>query len=317
MEATMQRAEEALTWTVLLARILRRKWWVLSGALAVMALGSVYALLSPSVYDATAVISPKQQQGGAGGSLLSQMGGLGGLIGGLGGANTGLERLQILVKSRDVVEAVVRDNNLMPELFPGLWDAQAKAWKTKRPEDAPTVREAVEQIRGTHLEVIVNPKLQTVDVRVFASNPELARRMAGYFVDELNKKIRDDVRSDAEVNKSYLEEQLASAVDPLLREKIQNMIASEIEKAMLVGSKSFEVLEKPVAPLSRLKPKRKQMVVMSFLLGLFASGFAAVVWEGLHGNGGGARRIAGIRAEKRGDREVEVLRAGDGGGRHG
>jgi LPS O-antigen subunit length determinant protein (WzzB/FepE family) len=129
------------------------------------------------------------------------------------------------------------------------------------------------------------------------------------FLEELNRKIRDEVYKDAEINRAFLEAQIVATHDPLIREKIQHMIAVEIEKAMLVGSKSFDVLEKPVVPLYRLRPKRKKIMVLSVILGFFLAGFGAVVWEGIPRRGpptggstpeakGSGRPSAGLSGDK-------------------
>jgi uncharacterized protein involved in exopolysaccharide biosynthesis len=210
------------------------------------------------------------------------MGGLGGLIGGQFGMNADLDKLEILVKNRDVVESVIRKHDLMPRLYPKLWDPVGKKWKGK-PEKAPQMRKAIESVRNSHLEVLVNPKKQVVTVKVFAPDSVLARDLVGYLLEGLNAKLRTDAMEDAEANRRFLEEQMVAAADPLIREKIQQLIAAEIEKSMLVGTRAFEILERPVVPMERLKPQRKKLVIMSLLLGLLLSSLCAIGWEGYFG----------------------------------
>jgi uncharacterized protein involved in exopolysaccharide biosynthesis len=61
------------------------------------------------------------------------------------------------------------------------------------------------------------------------------------------------------------------AGDPFLREKIQSLIALQIEKSMLVRSQAFDVLKQPLPPLHRSSPKRKRIVFLSFMFGAFSS----------------------------------------------
>ena len=66
-------------------------------------------------------------------------------------------------------------------------------------------------------------------------------------LNHLNRFIQTKTQTDAKDNVDYLEEQLLSIADPLLREKLLTMIASEIERAMIISKEAFTVIDRPYA----------------------------------------------------------------------
>jgi LPS O-antigen subunit length determinant protein (WzzB/FepE family) len=88
---------------------------------------------------------------------------------------------------------------------------------------------------------------------------------------------------------------MARTVDPVLQEKISDLISYEIEKSMLASSTAFDVLEKPVVPLLRKSPKRKQILILSVLIGLVLSSAGVFAWRGVQG----IRAALGRRAASR------------------
>ena len=81
------------------------------------------------------------------------------------------------------------------------------------------------------------------------------------------------------MNREYLQRQLTVTQDPAVAEKIQSMMAFEIEKSMLVNYQAFEVFAKPVVPYQRTKPKRKFLVILSFMLGAVGTSAAVLAWK--------------------------------------
>jgi len=86
----------------------------------------------------------------------------------------------------------------------------------------------------------------------------------------------------AATNRVYLEQQLATTLDPLIKQKTYNLIAEQIELAMMSEVKenfAFKVIDPPLAPDKKTKPKRLMMVVLSFVVALFIGIFMAFFLE--------------------------------------
>jgi hypothetical protein len=70
------------------------------------------------------------------------------------------------------------------------------------------------------------------------------------------------VLREARENVSYLDKQLEIVADPLLREKLQGLIANEIEKEMLVSKEAFRVVD-PAFRLKDYKIKKVFPILLS------------------------------------------------------
>jgi hypothetical protein len=91
-------------------------------------------------------------------------------------------------------------------------------------------------------------------------------------VEYLNQYIREDIQHSAGANVKYLDSRLINVADPLLREKVQSLIASEIEKMMVVSKEAFQVVD-PVATGRSFKHKKLYPIALGF--GLF---MLSVLW---------------------------------------
>ncbi len=257
----------------------RRKWiagWVSAVTLA----GVVYALVATPSFYAEATISPREGDE-RGANLLSQLGGVGGAIAArMVGSSNNLDKVEVILKSDDLAEAVIRTHDLMPVLFRDEWDSTTKSWKSTSERDRPTLRRGMMKLWKDVLRVSVDAKKNTITIGATADDSVLARQLVAYYIDALNDRTRDDVMRNAEQDRNYLEEQLIHAGDPFLREKIQQLIAMQIEKSMLVRSQAFEVLKQPYTPMKRSSPNRKRIVFLSFMFGLFSSAAGILGWIG-------------------------------------
>jgi uncharacterized protein involved in exopolysaccharide biosynthesis len=257
-------------WLRISAEMKSGAWFIAAVTAIAFAAGVWNAMTAPKTYEANAIIAPKKTAAGSG--VLSQLGGLGGIISTqMGLMNTGNERLAFTLGTREVVGRVITGQNLLPKLYPALWDDQAEKWKAADSSVRPTLQDAIEMVRAKVMRVSINPKKELITLNVMLGDSAAVAPVAEAFLQELNESIKGRVRKDAEANRVYLEEQLASTSDPLLREKLQSLIAGEIEKAMLVGSWAFDLLEPPVAPLKRSGPNRKRIVAFAVSSGLISS----------------------------------------------
>jgi uncharacterized protein involved in exopolysaccharide biosynthesis len=271
---------EGLDVVELAREVWSRRLWILAGTMATTILGLVYAYTTPSVYRADAIIAPKESKGSGGNiPFLPGIGSLGGLVMQMGASNTNVDRLDLMIRSRDLARLVIEENHLLPELFPKSWDAAKKEWKAG--SHAPSMRDGMELLRSSMLNVVVQPKKSIITVSIASGDSTFSARLVRLYLIALNKKIQSEVRQDADSNRQYLENQLSFTSDPLLREKIQGLIGMEIERAMLVSSKSFDILENPIVPNIRERPKRRRILIVSVFAGMILSLTVACFWKGV------------------------------------
>jgi capsular polysaccharide biosynthesis protein len=261
----------------LITTIWRYKHLVVAGTLLITLLGLTYTVLTPPIYHSEAIISPKKQQQQSGASsMLSQFGNLGGIVAsqfGLG--NTNMARLEVISKGRELAGIIVRKNHLLPKLFSHSWDSLNNKWAENN-LTPPTEEDGIDILQSM---VKFSYKDEIIKLGIDGPNPVLAKILVDYYLKELNNKISTDVKKDAEANKEYLEKQIVNTIDPIMQEKIQNMIAYEIEKSMMVSHKSFDILEKPIVAKFPIKPRKRLILLSTFFLGILVSTFLVLLYN--------------------------------------
>jgi len=209
--------------------------------IAAVFLTAVASLFMTNIYESKAIIVPvtAKDSGGGGGTLsalASQFGGLPGIS--LPGSASATEIVSLL-NSNVLREKVVERYRLMPVLFYEQWDSRKKDWKReqgtnlnplrwlsklvsaiqpsdskavsrKGEEDIPQLWDALRLLDGI-VKINNNIKENTITLTVDYEDPELAAKMAGYFLDTLTEHMSAEAKRVALTNRTYLEEQPVSS----------------------------------------------------------------------------------------------------------
>lgn len=264
---------------------------------------TVVSLCLTDIYRAKAVIIPvavKDSSGGGSASLgilAQQFGGLPGIA--MPASSTASEIVNLL-NSNILREKMIQQYNLLPILFYNKWDAKKQIWKqgyatllvnslSAFPEKSslkryPDIPDTWDALRLLDKMVIVsrNTKENTITISVDFHDPELAAKIADYYLLTLTNYMSSEAKRVAATNRKYLEEQLGATTDPFIKQKTYNMIAQQIETGMMAEVKenfAFKVIDPPMAPDKNIKPKRLQMVLLSMVMSLFLGICLAFVLE--------------------------------------
>jgi len=266
--------------------LVRRKWLIIGLVFLSGVAAGLISLFMTNAYRSEATIAPRQAEQSGNKVLSGALGGLGGIVMneiGLGGGGE-VDKIEVLLKSRQLAQLVVEKHNLMPLLFEDQWDHQKKAWKEN---PAPTLQDAHKLFSKELLKVIRDRKTDVLTVSIEHKNPEFARSIVSYYLTELSEGLRAKVLKDAEENRRFLTEQLDRTTDPLMREKIYNMLAKEIEKDTFARAQTFYgfyVLDPPISPdlNKKVKPRRSMICILSAVVAFFVAVFLAFFLEYLH-----------------------------------
>jgi uncharacterized protein involved in exopolysaccharide biosynthesis len=251
------------------------------GGAAILAV--VVSLLMTNIYRSEATITVRQQEKAEGGPALAALRGVAGIAGdivGLGGGGD-VDKIEALLKSRELVRRVVDKNSLLPRLFADDWDPRKKEWKSN---PAPTIQDAYKLFKDDLLTVSRDRKTDIITVKLDHRDPHFAKELADYYLTELSETLREETLNDATENQRFLQEQLDKTSDALLREKISNLLAKEIEKETFARAQkyySFIVLDPPVVSDldKKVKPKRAIICILSVIVAGFFAVFAAFFVE--------------------------------------
>jgi uncharacterized protein involved in exopolysaccharide biosynthesis len=132
------------------------------------------------------------------------------------------------------------------------------------------------------VEIHHNVKENAITITVDYRDPEMASKIVEHFLTALTDHMSSETRRVATINRHYLEDQLGKTADPLIRQKIYNLIAQQVETSMMAEVKenfAFKIIDPPKVPDKKIKPKRIQMVILSFVVFIFIGVFAAFFME--------------------------------------
>ena len=266
--------------------LLKHKWLILGIVFVTGIAAVIISLMLPNIYRSEATIIPRQQEKSATSSALSALGALTGMAGELAGLGGGgdVDKFEVVLKSRDLARRVVEKYKLMPELFEDQWDPLKKQWKEN---PAPTIQDAYKLITQKMLTVARDRKTDVLTVKFDHEDPNFAKVMADNYLTELSESLREETLKDAAENRRFLQDQIEQTADPLLKVKISDLLAKEIEKETFARAQkyySFIVLDPPVvADLDKeVKPKRALICILSVTVAGFFAIFLAFFLEYIH-----------------------------------
>jgi len=238
-----------------------------------LVLGFTAALIKGPTWVAEAVIAPKQIESQRSSSLAG-LGGLGGLMASqldLFG-NASLDKMDLILDSRDFGAKLIDKYDLLPVIYKIKWpkvykkyrDPSQNAWKPAFVKPKPL--DMGNFIKAKYLKKRKDGKRNTLLLSIRSRDSAFSINLATKYVEYLNDYIKSDIQREAKGNVAYLDTQLVTIVDPLLRTKILGLIADEIEKEMVVSNEAFKIID-PVYIYKKSKEKKLYPLVFGF--GLF------------------------------------------------
>lgn len=269
--------------------LVKHKVMIITMVLIAGAGAVIITLMMSNIYRSEATITLRPEEKGSAVSLPSALGGLGAMVAsefGIGGGGS-LDKLEVVLNSRVLSKRIINKYNLMPVLFPKRWDEEKKTWIKKGADDEPpTIQDGIKIIHKNFLTVGRDKKKDTITIGFDNTAPYTAKKIVGYYLTELSETLREEVLEDSRENKRFFNEQLKKTSDALLKEKIYNLLAREIEKetfALAQKYYGFVILDPPIVPDTdkKLKPKRALICIISVSAAFFAAVFLSFVFESI------------------------------------
>ena len=251
--------------------LVKNKWWIIGAAVFGLVLGYGLALKKGPRYVAEAVIAAKENENSKTPNL-SSFGALSGLVASQLNisANPGLDKIDLILGSRKFNAELIEKYDLLPMLtkvqspnvYAKWFDTTKNAWNDSFVK--PNLLLVGAGLSGGILKKEIN-KNNTMTIKIECKDSTFSDTLLAKYLEYLNAYIKTSVQNDARENVSYLETQIMTVVDPLLREKIQTLIANELEKEMMVSKEAFKVVDPPIRSLQF---KQKKLFPIVFGAGL-------------------------------------------------
>jgi uncharacterized protein involved in exopolysaccharide biosynthesis len=203
------------------------------------AIALILCFILPPVYKTETSLMPMGGKGGRGLSSLFASLPVPLSIGGRSGLT-----VEAVLKSRTLRERIVKDLDLLPELFPDKWDKENKRWILKGENDKPpTILDGANVLKKL-ISVSTDKRMGVIILSVeFKENPELACKIAETALKETNGILNEKAFTLAKRYRMYVGKQLAVAREKLLEiERIyEEFIKGRIKKVPLIfGKDAFE-----------------------------------------------------------------------------
>ena len=274
-------------------------------AAALLAVG--YALSLPNIYTGSTKILPPQQSQSSASAMLSQLGGLAGMAGGSLGIKNPNDLYIAMLKSRSVMEKIV------------------KRFDLKKVYEQETLTGTLNALEGSM--TVASGKDGMITVEVSDKDPQLAANIANAFIEELNKLLQTYSLTDASQKRTFFDQQLRQAKDKLTdaelkldktpntslqyldalrnlkyQEALWEILAKQFEMAKLDEAKDFpliQVLDKATPPEKKSKPKRSLIVLLATLVAFFLAVIWAFISEALARSGSDPEQGARLQELRR------------------
>lgn len=266
--------------------------WLITSFVFMFAIFSVvYAIKQPNIYKATAVLAPAGDSGSGGlGKLAGQFGGLASLAGiDLGGGEvdkTGIA-LEVL-KSRVFIEYFIEKHNLLIPLMAmkdwdqktdqliideDIYNIQTNEWvrdvsfpKTPKPSSWEAFEEFREIVSSS-----TDKQTGMIIISIEYFSPEIAKNWLTLLIAEINEKMREIDKSEAQnsidfLNDKLINQQLAANMQSvfykLIEEQTKTMMLTEVSKEYV-----FKTIDPANAPDQKAEPRRVLICVLGTMLG--------------------------------------------------
>ena len=275
-----QVAEEEINLLDLWRVLVREKWLIFLFTILCTTGAVVMALYTAPIYRAEVLLEPITETGKQGGGLLSQYGGLAAMAGiDIGGSSGTKDTALAKLQSRVFVREFLNDEKLLPILFHEKWNPQTKSWQVKDPKNIPTMWNGVNAFNKI-LNISENKKTGLITLAIEWHDREAISRWANLLVERINRHLRMLAVKDAKKNLAYLYTELAGTQIVEVQQAIARLLETQIKTIMLANVRTefaFKVIDPAVVPPEgqSIRPKRRLMVVLGFILGVFMGIVAA------------------------------------------
>ena len=244
--------------------------------------GLLYALIATSLFRADVIIISNAEEGESLASLSRQYSSLAAIAGiNVGGAGVvdKTDRSLAILTSRSFLEEFVQKRDIRKKLFPDRWDDEKNKWDGGEPTAAQTYELLMSNIIG----VDIDRRTNLITLSVIWSDPVLVADWANQIIEDLNKKIREQEVTEYQKSINFMQAQLESSTtrsSASLETVMFNLIEELTKKIMIANVReeyAFKVIDPAVVPEKKYAPSKRNIVMISFIVGLFISVFSIMI----------------------------------------
>jgi uncharacterized protein involved in exopolysaccharide biosynthesis len=252
---------------------LRRRWWLIA-IVCLLCTGAMIGLafwMTP-IYRGATILGPAHtDKNGLGSGLGSALGSVQGFaaLAGIGtGEDSATDEALAVLSSQDLTQRFISDNNLMPDLFAGLWDSRTGKWK-QGIKKIPTLARGYKVFKSIR-KIERDNKTGLITLNIDWRDRVKAADWTNRLVKLLNDEMRNRAIIDAEASLGYLQKEYGTTADVSTREAISKLIESQVKQQMfahVTQEYALRVIDK--ALISDADAPVKPNKILFTALGLF------------------------------------------------
>lgn len=259
----------------------------------------IYSLLLPNIYESKALLAPNEYSNTQS-SVSQSYGALANITGiKLPSQQTESNYLKAIQKlnSLSFFESNILPNIFLPDLMAiKSWDRQSNIilyddeiynessneWVRGYtfPQTAiPSAQESFEVFRSKHLSLIEDNKTGFISIQIKHQSPYIAKEWNELLVKEINTFYRSKDKETAQKAVNYLSNEITKINLAEIKQVVSTLLQQQMQKLTLVEVNEyyvFEFIDPPAVMEKKSEPKRFQIVIMGFLIGIFLSSLLVI-----------------------------------------
>ena len=281
MVARVDETKEDIDLGAVAATLWSKRYWILASVVFFTIPFVAAAFLMTPVYRATTVLADARTENSSSSGLSGALGQLGGLAS-LARINVNtinqVDEALAVMRSREFTERFIKEANMLPELFPNLWDATANKWRGPK---EPTLTQGYLRFVSICSTSFPNGKGGLITVSIEWTDRDAAARWVNAVVARLNAEMRERAIASTKSSQSFLETELAATSTVETRQAINRLMEVQINQRMLANvtqEYAFRTVDRALPPLRDdiVRPNKVVLVALGPTVGLIFGVFVVL-----------------------------------------
>jgi capsular polysaccharide biosynthesis protein len=198
--------------------------------------------------------------------------------------NGASEESLAVLSSQQFTQKFIEEHQLMPKLYPKLWDAATGKWKVP-PDEQPTAAKAYKRFDKMRT-ITKNSKTGLISLDLDWRDRLEAASLVNTLVEKVNAEMRQRATQNADVSMRYLQHELTVTADIGTVDSLNRLMQTEIRQKMLADvteEYAFKFVDRALPPDvdDPISPKKMILVPAGFLLGLVMGVVGALILHSL------------------------------------
>jgi hypothetical protein len=250
----------------LIAKVVKGWKTVLTTTLLAVVMSLSYLILvSKPHYSANASFMLKGEGDSSEGKAFGAFG-----MGVFGGGGSELTPLEFRLKDPNFNMAFIEKYELLPVLFPNLWDTVSQGWSETTQLDS-IIPDSYDgsKVFGKKLVSKIDSKNSVITLTTKMQSPELSQSLIKMYLEFLDSVLVDKKHFEAKLRIRHLEKEFGEVISLAIKERLRGLIVKQYEQISLFANSSIDILIEPIKPKKPSGPRKVLILIASFLLGLF------------------------------------------------